>query len=151
MEIEFRSAVIEDLESLITLLADDDLGKRREDQSSPINVKYMEAFKVIDKDPNNHILVAIFNKQIIGMLQLTYIPYLTHIGSWRCLVEGVRIHKVHRGQGIGEKLFDHANKLAKKKGCYMIQLTSDKQRPEAIKFYEKLGFRASHEGFKLEL
>jgi ribosomal protein S18 acetylase RimI-like enzyme len=85
------------------------------------------------------------------MLQLTYIPYLTHIGSWRCLIEGVRIHEAYRGQGIGEQVFEHALKLAKARGCKLVQLTSDKQRPEAIRFYEKLGFKASHEGFKLTL
>jgi GNAT superfamily N-acetyltransferase len=89
--------------------------------------------------------------QLVGMLQLTFIPYLTHIGTWRCLIEGVRIHSAHRGKGYGELMFQQAIELAREKGCKLVQLTSDKQRPDAIRFYEKLGFIASHEGFKLTL
>ena len=151
MEPEFKAAVFEDLESLIALLANDELGHQREKPGLPIHANYLQAFTAINDDPNNLLLVVKLNKQTIGMLQLTFIPYLTHIGSWRCLIEGVRIDKAFRGKGIGEKMFAHAKELAKKKGCNMVQLTSDKQRPDAIRFYEKLGFRASHEGFKLQL
>ena len=85
------------------------------------------------------------------MRQLTFIPYLTHIGSWRCLIEGVRIHESFHGCGYGKQMFEHAINLAKVKGCKIVQLTSDKQRPNAIRFYAKLGFKATHEGFKLTL
>jgi GNAT superfamily N-acetyltransferase len=85
------------------------------------------------------------------MLQLTFIPYLTYIGSWRCLIEGVRIHSEFRGQGLGEQIFRWVIDRAKEKKCQLIQLTSDKQRPDALRFYEKIGFVATHEGFKLKL
>lgn len=147
----YREARREDLEMLVALLANDSLGKQREDISKPLNPQYISAFKAIDKDPHNQLLVAERKKQVVGMLQLTFIPYLTHIGSWRCLIEGVRIHADYRGLGYGEQMFQQAIAVAKAKGCQLVQLTSDKQRPEALRFYEKLGFVASHEGFKLKL
>ena len=85
------------------------------------------------------------------MLQLTFIPYLTHIGSWRCLIEGIRIAKKYRGQGLGTKFISWAINRAKEKNCSIVQLTSDKQRPNALRFYESLGFKATHEGFKLKI
>lgn len=151
MELEYRSAKVEDLESLVALLSSDPLGSKREDSTVPLNGAYIIAFEAIVRDPNNELLVVELEGSLVGMLQITFIPYLTHIGSWRCLIEGVRIHSGFRGQGFGEKMFEHAIKLAKNKGCNMVQLTSDKQRPDAIRFYEKLGFKATHEGFKLAL
>ena len=85
------------------------------------------------------------------MLQLTFIPYLTHIGSWRCLIEGVRVHKAHRGKGLGTQFFKWAIARAKQRQCHMVQLTSNKERVDALRFYQNLGFEASHEGFKLQL
>lgn len=151
MKLTFREANHDDLESLVTLLADDKLGKLREDTRSPLNARYVSAFESINTDPNNALIVAEYQHKIVGMLQLTFIPYLTHTGSWRCLVEGVRIHKNYRGQGYGEQMFEYAIEAARVRGCALVQLTSDKNRPDAIKFYERLGFVASHEGFKLKL
>ncbi|WP_088331841.1 GNAT family N-acetyltransferase [Lacimicrobium sp. SS2-24] len=151
MELTYRPAKEKDLSALVSLLADDVLGRQREDTSVPLNQAYMSAFRAIDADPNNLLLVVEHEQRLVGMLQLTFIPYLTHTGSWRCLIEGVRIHEAFRGQGIGEKMFGYAISLARQKGCTRIQLTSDKQRPEALRFYEKLGFQATHEGFKLSL
>ncbi|WP_144391991.1 GNAT family N-acetyltransferase [Pleionea sediminis] len=148
MEILFRTAESGDLEALIHLLADDPLGTQREDISHPINQRYVESFKAIRQDPNNQLIVATVENRVIGMLQITFIPYLTHIGTWRCQVEGVRIHKEYRGKGLGKMLLDYATQEAKTKGCKIIQLTSDKQRPDALKFYTNLGFKATHEGFK---
>ncbi len=88
---------------------------------------------------------------VVGVLQITYIPYLTYQGSWRALIEGVRIDKSHRAGGLGSMLVLEAIERAKQKNCRLVQLTSDKARPEAIQFYEKLGFTASHEGLKLKL
>jgi len=133
------------------MLADDALGAQRENPAEPINAAYSTAFEHIDADPNNELVVAEDQHQVIGMLQLTFIPYLTHQGSWRCLIEGVRIHRAHRGQGLGQQLFTWAIERAGERGCRMVQLTSDKQRPDAIRFYESLGFVATHEGFKLML
>ncbi|AUJ35168.1 GNAT family N-acetyltransferase [Vibrio vulnificus] len=151
MELNYRSADFEDLESLVALLSNDPLGSKREDASIPLNSSYVEAFEAITRDPNNELFVVELENSLVGMLQITFIPYLTHIGSWRCLIEGVRIHSDYRGQGFGEKMFEYAIEQAKNKGCTIVQLTSDKQRPDAIRFYEKLGFKATHEGFKLAL
>lgn len=146
-----RAAVAEDLSVLVSMLADDPLGATRESSNLPLHDDYLSAFREIEKDPNNELVVVLRDEQVIGMLQLTFIPYLTHMGSWRCLVEGVRIHKDFRGQGLGAELIQWSIDRAKARDCKMIQLTSDKQRPEALRFYEMLGFKASHEGFKLIL
>lgn len=87
----------------------------------------------------------------VGMLQLTFIPYLTHIGSWRCLIEGVRIHAAHRNKGLRKILIEWAIERAVLRQCQIFQLTSDQLRPEAIRFYESLGFHTTHEGLKLEI
>lgn len=157
LKLVFREAIENDLTLLVNLLADDELGQQRENTSTPLNEAYLQSFEQITADPNNELIVVIDNEQdqtnpiIVGMLQLTFIPYLTHIGSWRCLIEGVRIHKDYRGAGLGTDFFEWAINRAKEKKCHILQLTSDKQRPDAIRFYEKLGFSASHEGFKLKL
>lgn len=147
----FRTAQKQDLIHLVKMLADDPLGSLRENATLPLSDSYLKAWDAIDADPNNELIVVEDQQQIIGMLQLTFIPYLTYQGSWRCLIEGVRVHQDHRGQGIGKDLFKWAINRASEKGCHLVQLTSDKQRPEAIRFYESLGFVASHEGFKLKL
>ncbi len=148
---KFRQARKEDLIAMVSMLANDKLGQQREDTSLPINSSYLKGFEHIDNDPNNELVVAEIENKIVGMLQLTFIPYLTHIGSWRCLIEGVRIHNDFRGAGLGSHLFEWAINRAKQRNCHLVQLTSDKQRPDAIRFYESLGFNATHEGFKLQL
>lgn len=151
IELNFRPAEKADLAKLVEMLAADELGRKREDNRSPINPAYIEAFNHIIADPNNELVVVEHQKVVVGMLQLTFIPYLTHIGSWRCLIEGVRIHSDYRGEGLGSRFFTWAIDRAKQRGCKMVQLTSDKQRPDAIRFYLSLGFSASHEGFKMVL
>lgn len=151
MNLKFRMAQKRDLEVIVAMLADDPLGMQREDANIPLNSRYGQLFEQIDKDPNNELIVADCDEQVAGMLQLTFIPYLTYMGSWRCLIEGVRIHKQFRSQGLGEKMFEFAIQRAREKGCRLVQLTSDKQRIDAIRFYEKLGFTATHEGFKLSI
>lgn len=147
----FRPATEKDLPTLIKMLSDDQLGTTRENYSEPLHENYLKAFEHISNDPNNELIVVEYHNQIAGMLQMTFIPYLTHSGSWRCLIEGVRVHKGFRGQGIGTNLFEWGINRAKEKGCHIVQLTSNKQRSAAIKFYRRLGFKASHEGFKLYL
>jgi len=153
MKIHYRNAIKEDLTHIIAMLAEDQLGSTREDSSVPVNQQYLDAFSIINNDPNNELIVLESDDSkdhaIMGILQLTYIPYLTYKGSWRCLIEGVRIHKDYRGQGLGTELFKWAIQRAKEKDCNIVQLTSNKTRSEAIRFYESLGFEASHEGFKL--
>jgi hypothetical protein len=101
LRIRFRDALKEDVPQLVEMLADDQLGATREDASQPLDARYLAMFDVISKDPNNALIVAEINSEIVGMLQMTFIPYLTHLGSWRCLIEGVRIHKRHRDKDKG--------------------------------------------------
>ena len=151
MNLEFRKATETDVSNLVNLLADDDLGSQREDISMPPNQSYIDAFHGIERDPNNELTVVESNGELVGMLQLTFIPYLTHTGSWRCLIEGVRIARNFRGHGLGSEFIRWAIKRAIEKNCRIVQLTSDKQRPDALRFYESLGFQATHEGFKLRI
>ena len=133
-------------------MADDPLGATRERFENPLPESYEKAFDLIDQDNNNELLVLENERDgVVGVLQITYIPYLTYQGSWRALIEGVRIDKSHRAGGLGSMLILEAIDRAKQKNCRLVQLTSDKARPEAIQFYEKLGFTASHEGLKLKL
>ena len=151
MNLDFRKARKTDLSNLVNLLGDDVLGSSREDTSGLLNQRYVAAFHSIEKDPNNELTVIESNGELVGMLQLTFIPYLTHTGSWRCLIEGVRIAKKYREKGLGTKFINWAIERAGARNCSIVQLTSDKQRPGAISFYESLGFQATHEGFKLKI
>jgi GNAT superfamily N-acetyltransferase len=151
MHINFRKAVRADVPAIIRLIADDPLGATREQFSDPLPAVYYNAFDDIDSDKNNFLIVAEFDNQVIGTLQLTLITYLTYKGGKRALVEGVRTDKCVRGQGVGKAMFEWAIQKAKDKGCHVIQLTTDKKRPDALEFYKKMGFVASHEGMKLHL
>ena len=151
MNLNFRAANEADLPALVNMLADDALGSKREDASTPVNPLYFSAFNSIESDPNNELVVVENDGNLVGMLQLTFIPYLSHLGSWRCLIESVRIQSQFRSKGLGTEFFEWAIDRARQRNCKLVQLTSDKQRPQAIQFYEKLGFQASHEGFKLKL
>ena len=151
MQLLYRQAAAPDLEYLISMLSDDALGVLREDDSHPPNQRYLDAFEEIEKDQNNELTVVESDGKVIGMLQLTFIPYLTYVGSWRCLIEGVRIHSDYRGQGLGRQFFEWAIARAKTRKCRIVQLTSDKERSSALRFYKSLGFEATHEGFKLKL
>ncbi|KEQ14146.1 GNAT family acetyltransferase [Endozoicomonas montiporae] len=149
--LSYRHAETSDLPDLIAMLADDKLGQLREDTSSPVNPRYQAVLKAILEDPNNELMVVEYNQRIAGMLQLTFIPYLSHTGSWRCLIESVRVHSDFRGRGLGTEFVQWSIERARERQCNLVQLTSDKQRPEALKFYRNLGFVDSHEGFKLKL
>jgi GNAT superfamily N-acetyltransferase len=152
METTFRKAQKEDLPFIIEMLANDKLGAIREDFQTPLPVKYYDAFSNINEDDNQELVVIEDGqKEIIGTLQLSFIQYLTYQGGIRAQIEAVRIREDKRGGGIGEELFKWAINRAKERGAHLLQLTTDKQRPEALKFYEKLGFVASHEGMKIHL
>ena len=149
---KFRKATIVDLPQIINLLADDMLGSKRENYRNPVPEKYIKAFNRIDEDEKQYLIVVEGeDRAIIGTLQLSFIQYLTYKGGLRAQIEAVRIRKDKRGSGLGEEMLDWAVKKAIKNGAHLIQLTSDKKRPEAIRFYNKLGFTASHEGMKLHL
>lgn len=144
-----RPAQKKDVIVIVAMLADDELGRLREDFRDPLPERYYQAFQTIEDDPHQSLVVMVEEDQVIGTLQLTFIPYLTYQGGIRAQIEAVRIHKDYRGRGIGEELFRWAIAEAQAKGAHLIQLTTDKKRPDALRFYEKLGFKASHEGMKL--
>jgi ribosomal protein S18 acetylase RimI-like enzyme len=146
-----RRATAQDLAAIVRLLADDRLGAKRERYRVPLPESYQAAFAAIDRDPNQELCVACLDASVVGVLQLTFIPYLTYQGGWRALIEGVRIAPGLRSRGLGRTLLEWAIERARARGCHMIQLTSDKSRPDAIRFYQGLGFVASHEGMKLFL
>lgn len=147
---KFRTANREDVPFIVKMIANDKLGKSREDYQDPIPEKYYRAFNNIDKDTNQELIVIEDEiLGVIGTMQLSFIQYLTYQGGIRAQIEAVRIREDQRGQGIGEKLFDWAINRAKERGAHLLQLTTDKKRPEAVRFYEKLGFIPSHEGMKL--
>jgi GNAT superfamily N-acetyltransferase len=146
-----RLATRSDVADIVRMLADDPLGAKREAYATPLPGSYYSAFEAISRDPNNELLVAVLGGRLVGVLQLTFIPYLTYRGGWRALIEGVRVDGSVRSSGIGRKLIDWAIERARERHCHLVQLTSDKARPDAIRFYESLGFVASHEGLKLHL
>lgn len=151
MTINFRKAKRTDVPNIIRLLADDPLGAAREQFTDPLPNKYYAAFDEINSDKNSYLIVAELDNQVIGTLQLTLITYLTYQGGKRALIEGVRIDKAVRGKGVGKAMLEWAINKAKENGCHVVQLTTDKKRPDALEFYKKLGFIASHEGLKLYL
>ena len=147
--LSFRRARAADVPDIVRMLADDRLGATRERFEEPLPEAYAQAFRAIDADTNNELVVAVQGDQIVGVLQLTFIPYLTYQGGWRALIEGVRVDSGARSHGVGKALLEWAIARARQRGCVMVQLTTDKSRTEARRFYEGLGFVASHEGMKL--
>jgi GNAT superfamily N-acetyltransferase len=144
-----RRATAADVAPIVAMIADDQLGATREslDDLTP----YLAAFEQIDGDPNQLLMVADRNDEVIGTLQLTIIPGLSRRGSTRGLIEAVRVAAAARGAGLGTKLIHWAIEESRTRGCTLVQLTSDKSRTNAHRFYENLGFTNSHEGFKLKL
>lgn len=152
LDLTFRPATRDDLPAIVALLANDPLGAERENHVLPLPASYEAAFIAIEQDPNNELIVVDSPDQpVAGVLQLTVVPHITYQGGWRAQIEGVRVAADLRSTGIGEQLFLWAIQRARDKGCHLVQLTSDKARPAAIRFYEKLGFVPSHEGLKLHL
>ena len=149
--VRIRPATREDVPAIVRMLADDPLGQTRERYEVPLPAEYWSAWEAIERDPNQLLIVAEVDGTAAGVLQLTFIPGLTRLGSWRALVEGVRIDGARRGAGLGEIMLRWAVDEAKRRGCRLIQLTTDKQRPDAHRFYERLGFVATHEGMKRDL
>lgn len=151
MNINFRQATRKDVPEIVRLLADDTLGAAREQYTEPLSQQYYLAFDEISSDKNNYLIVAELNNRIVGTLQLTFITYLTYQGGKRAIIEGVRIDKSTRGKGVGKAMLEWAIHKATNESCHVIQLTTDKKRPEAFEFYKSLGFIATHEGMKLHI
>lgn len=150
-KINFRLATENDLDSIVAMLADDVLGSKRERYEQPLPNSYLTAFKAITSDPNNELVVAYEGNEVIGVQQITFTPYITHQGGWRATIEGVRTSSAVRNKGVGTELIQWAIQRAKERGCHVVQLTTDKKRDKALRFYERLGFKATHEGLKLKL
>lgn len=147
---KFRKANRNDVLDIVKMIAHDKLGKLREDFKDPLPDKYYAAFDNIKNDNNQELMVLENDtREIVGTFQLSFIQYMTYQGGIRAQIEAVRIREDHRGKGVGEKMFIWAIERAKERKAHLIQLTTDKKRPDAIRFYEKLGFQASHEGMKL--
>ena len=146
-----RRATRDDLPRIVAMLHDDGLGKRREDPSLPLDARYIAAFERLDGDEDHLMLVLLQDDLVVGYLQLSFIPGLSRRGMLRGHIEAVRIAGDRRGQGLGTMLLDHAIDECRRRDCGLVQLTSDKQRTDARRFYERLGFVAAHEGFKLQL
>ncbi|HVI46340.1 MAG TPA: GNAT family N-acetyltransferase [Chitinophaga sp.] len=148
----YRKAKREDVPAIVEMLAADNLGATREDYCDPLPQSYYTAFEKISSNPIQELIVAEDNDgNLVATLQLTFIQYLTYQGGTRLLVENVRVRHDKRGQGIGEALFKWVIERGKTEGAFLIQLTSDFRRVDAIRFYERLGFKNTHAGMKLLL
>src|SRR5580658_9816045 len=147
--LNFRRAIRIDVPHIVRLLADDAIGAEREQFADPLPVSYYAAFDAIAADEKSELIVAESSGKIVGVLQLTFIPYLNFQGSSRALIENVQVDSRERGRGVGTELMRHAIARARERGCRIVQLTTDKRRVDARRFYERLGFRATHEGMKL--
>ena len=149
--IVFRTARREDLPQIVRLLAEDPLGAQRERYEEPLQQAYLDAFERMSRQPDNRILLAVDDREVVGCLQLTIIAGLSRQGLARAQIEGVRVAQDRRGSGIGEGLMRQAIEIARAEGCGLVQLTTDRRRADAHRFYERLGFVASHLGMKLAL
>jgi GNAT superfamily N-acetyltransferase len=149
--VTFRRATADDLQAIVGLLADDPIGRGRENPGPQLDTCYHDAFAAIEHDPNQLLALAERRGQIVGVLQLSFIPGLTRRGMWRGQIEGVRVAADERGSGIGRAIIEWATQECRRRGCGLVQLTSDKRRPAAHRFYEALGFEATHQGYKLSL
>ena len=149
--ISIRRAIEADVAAIVAMLADDALGRAREDGTLPLAQAYLDAFAAIDGDPNQFLAVMTDGDEIIGTLQITFIAGLSLRGAWRGQIEAVRVASSRRGEGLGQRLLEWAIDKCRERGCRIVQLTTNKSRTDAHRFYERLGFKASHIGYKLEL
>lgn len=147
----FRRAVRADLAAIVDLIADDDVNGWREKPGEPLVDGYVKAFAAIDADPNNELIIGEIDGRPVATAQITFVPSLTQQGSWRSIIEGVRVSSKVRSQGVGEKLIDYMLGLARARGCPTSQLTTSNPRKRAHAFYARIGFEQSHLGFKRDL
>lgn len=147
-----REAVADDVPAIVELLAADQLGRTRDGIASPEDLRlYLRAFSDIDTDPAHALIVGEHSAYVIATMQLSFLPGLAHRGALRAQIEAVRVHGGYRSQGLGSAMLAWAIDEARRRDCAFVQLTTNKSRKEAHRFYERLGFSATHEGLKLEL
>jgi GNAT superfamily N-acetyltransferase len=149
--LQFRPATRADVPAIVDMLADDQLGRDRESPSDPLPQSYYDAFAAVSADPNNELIVGCDGDEVVATLQITYVPSLSHRGSWHAIIESVRTKSDRRRQGIGGQLVADAIERARARGCTLVQLSTHRSRADAQRFYEGLGFVASHAGMKLKL
>lgn len=149
LTLSIRGANDGDLPALIALYADDDIGVSRE--ATEVDAAYQSAFDAIQSDPNHLLVVGTYGDEIVATLLLSFLPGLSRHGAWRAQIEAMRVARNLRRQGIGQALLDWAITEARNRGCALVQLTSDRRRPDAHRFYERAGFTPSHLGYKLSL
>jgi ribosomal protein S18 acetylase RimI-like enzyme len=148
-DLTFRDARRDDLAAIVELLADDVIGRGRE--SASLESSYLRAFEAIEADPKCSLIVGESGGRVVAVMQIFILPHVNQRGGWRAQVESVHVAADLRSRGIGEALMGFAIERARQQGCVMVQLTTDKRRDDAKRFYQRLGFRASHEGMKLAL
>lgn len=151
MTVSFRRARRADLPALVALIADDPVNGWREQAGEPIAPGYVAAFAAIEADPNNLLVVGERDGEIVATAQISFVPTLAQQGATRAIVEGVRVSSTLRSQGIGEALLRHMEGLARERGCPAVQLTTSHARVDAHRFYERIGYKHHHKGFKREL
>ncbi|RYE53940.1 MAG: GNAT family N-acetyltransferase [Rhizobiaceae bacterium] len=151
MSLTFRKAVESDLPFIVRLLTEDAVRVTDDNPDEPFHPRYVAALRELGTDPNQMMMVAVLDGDTVGTLQLTFIPGIAGLGTKRCLVEAVHITPAHRSKGLGSQMIQWAITQARERGCGMVQLTSNKKRLDAHRFYERLGFLKSHEGFKYYL
>jgi len=151
LNIQIRLATQTDLPAIVRMLAEDDLGAQRERFEMPLPQAYYDAFEAIEKDQNQELIVAEVDGEVIGILQLMFLPSVSYQGGTRAQVESVRVTQQLRGRGIGVEIMKWAIERARQRGCHLMQLTSHKSREDAHRFYERLGFTKSHIGMKINL
>jgi len=149
--LNFRDATPADLGFIAGLIVDDSVVPTNDLPDQPDHPRYLAAFAAIEADPNQRLVIAEYEGKRVGTLQLTFIPGIARLGEFRCLIEAVHIVPTHRNLGLGSEMIDWAIEQARARGCGIVQLTSNKKRLDAHRFYERLGFSKSHEGFKLAL
>lgn len=149
---EIRHATRDDVPAIVALLADDEHGATREQPAADLDRGYLVAFEAIDGDPNHDLIVGTDDDgAVVATFQLSYLPGISHRGSWRAQIEAVRVARDRRGQGLGRELMTWAIERARERECRLVQLTSNATRDRAHRFYESLGFEATHHGMKLVL
>ena len=148
---DFRKARRDDLEAIIDLLADDPLGQSREIVTYPPGAAYLAAFAAIDADGNQLLAVAEQDGQVVGTLQIQFLPGLARQGALRGQIESVRVRSDRRSAGIGAAMIGWAEDQCRARGCALVQLTSDLSRADAHRFYVRLGYGHTHAGFKKTL
>jgi len=151
MDVIFRRALRADIPDIVRMLADDELGSHRERDETPLPESYYRAFEEIDRDPHHELIVAEQNGEVIGTLQLMFLPSISYQGGLRSQVESVRVDGRYQNKGLGSQMMKYAIERARLRGAHIMQLTSHQTRKDAHRFYELLGFKLTHVGMKLNL